>query len=81
MKAYTVAELIDALRDFDPDSEVRFAYNSKNYARIEVAAKVRNVDDGQVVYSEYHQMDRVVDEFDESDYRPAQPTDVVVLSS
>lgn len=64
----TVAELIEELSQFDSTLEVRFAYNAGDYWRTQVAAPIRNIDEGLVVYSSYHSMEKTVDdEGDEGD--------------
>jgi hypothetical protein len=65
-----VKELIEMLQDMDQDAEVHYAYNYGDHWRTEVAPKVGRVDEGAVVYSEYHRMDKILDadgdcEFDE----------------
>jgi hypothetical protein len=62
-----VKDLIEMLQDMDQDAEVHFAYNYGDYWRTEVAPKVGRVDEGTVVYSEYHRMDKMV-EHDDSDF-------------
>jgi len=47
--------------------EVHFAYNYGDHWRTEVAPRVGSVDEGAVVYSEYHRMDKMV-ENDDSDF-------------
>jgi len=65
-----VKELIEMLQGMDQDAEVHFAYNYGDHWRTEVAPKVDRVDVGAVVYSDYHRMDKMVEneydtEFDE----------------
>ena len=65
-----VSELIKQLGYMDQDAEVHYAYNYGDHWRTEVAPKVGRVDEGAVVYSEYHRMDKILDtdgdcEFDE----------------
>jgi hypothetical protein len=62
-----VKELIESLQYMDQDSEVHFAYNYGDHWRTEVAPKVGRVDEGAVVYSDYHRMDKMV-ENDDSDF-------------
>jgi hypothetical protein len=57
----TVKELREMLADFDSDMEVRFAYNYGDYWNSEVAADITDADIGQVQYSAYHRLDKVVD--------------------
>jgi len=62
-----VKELIEMLQGMDQDAEVHFAYNYGDHWRTEVAPKVDRVDEGAVVYSDYHRMDKMV-EPDDSDF-------------
>jgi hypothetical protein len=57
-----VKELIEMLQDMDQDAEVHYAYNYGDHWRTEVAPKVGRVDEGAVVYSEYHRMDKMLEE-------------------
>jgi len=63
----TVQELINELEQFDPEMEVHFAYNYGDYWKTIVAPKVSNVDMGLIKHSDYHSMDKVVDEEDETE--------------
>ena len=63
----TVKELIESLQDFDPNMEVKFAYNFGDYWGTEVASNITEIDEGQVRYSDYHRMDKVTDYDDEND--------------
>jgi hypothetical protein len=65
-----VKELIEMLQGLDPEAQVHYAYNYGDHWRTEVAPKVDRVDVGAVVYSDYHRMDKMVEneydtEFDE----------------
>jgi len=61
-----VFQLIEQLMDLDPNAEVHFSYNYGDHWRTEVAPKVDRVDEGAVVYSEYHRMDKMVEnEYDD----------------
>jgi hypothetical protein len=57
----TVEELINTLQFMDMNAEVHFSYNYGDHWRTEVAPKVGRVDEGAVVYSEYHRMDKILD--------------------
>ena len=57
-----VYQLIEQLMDLDPNAEVHFSYNYGDHWRTEVAPKVDSVLEGMVKYSEYHCMDRLLDE-------------------
>jgi hypothetical protein len=63
----TVKELMTTLEDFDPNMEVKFAYNFGDYWGTEVASNVTEVDEGQVKYSDYHRMDKVTESVDEDE--------------
>jgi len=79
-----VQELIEMLQDLDPNMEVKFAYDSNDYWRTEVAVNVNNVEIGHVVHSEYHSMDKVVDNGDDDEeyresYEPDEGSKEVVI--
>ena len=57
-----VFQLIEQLMDLDPNAEVHFSYNYGDHWKTEVAPKVGSVLEGMVKYSEYHRMDRLMDE-------------------
>ena len=59
-----VFQLIERLMDLDPNAEVHFSYNYGDHWRTEVAPTVDRVDEGVVEFSEYHRMDKVVDDED-----------------
>jgi len=58
----TVQELIVQLLTLNPDAEVHFAYNYGDHWHTQVAPKVEEVSMGIVQYSDYHGMDRLMDE-------------------
>jgi len=62
-----VRDLIELLEGYDADMEVHFAYNYGDHWRTEVAPRVGDVREGAVVYSDYHRMDKIV-ENDEGDF-------------
>ena len=62
-----VSELIELLQGENPDAEVHFQYNYGDHWRTQVAPTVDSVEVGYVVYSGYHQMDKVAD-MDDVDY-------------
>jgi hypothetical protein len=64
----TVQELIEQLGYMDKDAEVHFAYNYGDHWRTQVAPKVGEVFEGAVVYSEYHRMDKMVEDDGEGDF-------------
>jgi len=57
-----VSDLIDLLKDFDPEAEVHFTYCYGDHWRTQVAPTVDLVQDGLVKYSAYHSMDQLLDE-------------------
>ena len=59
-----VFQLIEQLMDLDPNAEVHFSYNYGDHWRTEVAPKVSEVREGVVEFSEYHRMDKMVDDED-----------------
>lgn len=62
-----VSELIEELQNFDPDMEVKFAYNYGDYWRTTVAQNIRTIDEQPFRHSEYHRMDRIVECEDDND--------------
>jgi hypothetical protein len=58
MKVY---ELITKLQEMDPDAEVHFSYNYGDHWRTHVAPKVQRVEEGAVVWSDYHSMPKIDD--------------------
>jgi hypothetical protein len=60
--ALTVRELIEQLEYMDKDAYVHFSYNYGDHWRTTVAPVVCSVNEGFVVESAYHNMDKVVDE-------------------
>jgi hypothetical protein len=61
----TVEELINTLQFMDMNAEVHFAYNYGDHWRTEVAPKVSQVSEGVVEYSEYHRMDKLVEDYED----------------
>lgn len=79
-----VKELIEMLKHEDPTAEVHFSYNSGDHWRTHLAPTVDSVSVEVVEYSEYHRMDKVLDDedcYDEEtgDYK-AGVRNVVILS-
>jgi hypothetical protein len=80
-----VSELIELLQSENPEAEVHFSYNYGDHWRTQVAPTVDRVDVGYVKYSDYHRMDKVVDQddfdYDEDTGEPViEGNEVVVLS-
>ena len=72
----TVNELKEYLNQFDGDMEVKFSYNYGDYWKTTVTSDINCVEEGCVEWSDYHRMDKLVDDEninDESNY-------VVILS-
>ena len=59
-----VADLIARLNDMDQEAEVHFSYNYGDHWRTQVAPTVDRVDMTVVEYSNYHSMDKLVDDED-----------------
>lgn len=59
-----VRDLIELLEGYDADTEVHIAYGYGDHWRTEVAPKVDRVHQGIVEYSDYHQMDKLVEDED-----------------
>ena len=60
----TVQELINTLQFMDQDAQVHFSYNYGDHWHTEVAPAVHSAGSGLVKYSEYHRMDKLMDEDD-----------------
>lgn len=65
----TVKDLIEKLQEFAPDAEVHIAYSYGDHWRTQVAPAVTAAEETQVEWSEYHRMDRIVDDEDYDDER------------
>jgi len=59
-----VKELIEILKNYDQEADVHFAYGYGDHWRTQVAPAVSQVFDGVVEYSDYHRMDKLVDDED-----------------
>jgi hypothetical protein len=60
-----VAQLIEQLQYMDKDADVHFSYNYGDHWRTQVAPKVSEVSEGAVQYSDYHRMDKLVEDEDD----------------
>ena len=65
----TVAELIQALSRFSPAAEVHFEHGAGDYWHTTVAPRVSGVTTGLVEYSDYHRMDKVIEDYDSKEGR------------
>jgi hypothetical protein len=59
-----VKDLIEQLGYMDLEADVHYAYNYGDHWRTEVAPKVGSISEGVVEYSDYHRMDKMVDDED-----------------
>jgi hypothetical protein len=59
-----VADLIEELKLMPQDAEVHFSYNYGDHWRTTVAPRVDEIFEGVVERSDYHRMDKLVDEDD-----------------
>jgi hypothetical protein len=59
-----VKELIEILGRYDQEADVHFAYGYGDHWRTTVAPVISQVFDGVVQYSDYHQMDKLVEDED-----------------
>ena len=77
-----VFQLIELLEYMDPNAEVHFSYDYGDYWNTSVAPEVSEVSTALVKYSDYHRMDKVMDEGemheDEGDFEGTRH--VVILS-
>jgi len=62
-----VIDLIDMLKTFDEFTEVYFTYNYGDHYHTQVAQKVEQLNEGNVIYSEYHSMDKVAVDDEDND--------------
>lgn len=75
-----VKEMIERLGNCDPDAEVHVAYPAGDYWRNILAPVVRDVDDGEVIHSEYHRTFKLIaDEDRERQLDEGQKTISVVV--
>ena len=76
-----VKDLIEQLMCLDSTAEVHFSYNYGDHWQTQVAPTVNRVNLALIKYSEYHRMDKLMDEDemyeDEGDYEGSRR--VVVL--
>ena len=60
-----VSQLIEQLGYMNPEADVHFSYGYGDHWRTQVAPKVGEVSEGVVQYSDYHRMDKLVEDEDE----------------
>ena len=60
-----VAQLIEELQCMNPEAEVHFAYNYGDHWRTQVAPSIDSVEEGVVEFSDYHRMDKMVEEYED----------------
>jgi len=75
----TVQDLIDRLGDFDPEAEVRVAYNYGDHWDTTVAPGVADVEEVAVAHSAYHGTAKVASGDDSGDTRAAVVVSAVAL--
>ena len=69
-----VGELIELLKDVDPEKEIAFTYNSGDYWRSVLVAPVVSVEEGRARVSDYHGgRYKLVDEDYERERENAEP--------
>ena len=73
-----VSELIELLQKEDPNAEVHYSYNYGDHWRTQVAPTVDKVRVKMVEFSDYHGMDKLVN--DQEYYEEELTRAVVVLS-
>ena len=61
----TVQELIEQLGYMDPNAVVHYSYNYGDLWRGVVASSVSTVNEGVVEFSDYHRMDKLVEEYED----------------
>lgn len=62
MNTLTVSQLIQRLQDFPPDALVKFEYDYGDYWHTKVCQGVKEIEDKQTIYSEYHRLDKALDQ-------------------
>jgi hypothetical protein len=60
-----VSQLIEQLGYMNPEADVHFSYGYGDHWRTQVAPKVSEVFEGAVQYSDYHRMDKMVENEDD----------------
>jgi hypothetical protein len=75
----TVADLIEELKNFDPEMRVAFSYNYGDYGRTQVVHCVRNADEERVRDNAYTRSLALIDDKDEGGSEEEDSTEVTVL--
>jgi hypothetical protein len=74
-----VKELVELLKYYDQEAEVFYTYNYGDYWRTQVASKVRDAVTGQVTWSEYHRMHKIVEEDYDAEEDVREGKEVVII--
>jgi hypothetical protein len=77
--ALTVGELKEMLEQYSDDTPVHISYNYGDHWHTHVAPKADMVEEVGIVYSEYHNMDKLADD-DDYDGEEGTVKHVVVIS-
>ena len=59
-----VKQLIEQLSYMNPEAEVHISYGYGDHWRTQVAPRVGTIEEGVVEFSDYHRMDKIVDDED-----------------
>jgi tRNA/tmRNA/rRNA uracil-C5-methylase (TrmA/RlmC/RlmD family) len=59
-----VKQLIEQLSYMNPEAEVHISYGYGDHWRTQVAPRVDTIEEGVVEFSDYHRMDKIVDDED-----------------
>ena len=76
-----VSTLIDVLQGMNPNDEVHFSYNAKDYWNTQVAPKVDTVYQSNVRYDDYHGMDKIQDDEEDDIILDSSFRRVVVITA
>lgn len=64
----TKKAFIEALKEYPDDLEVRFGYFASDYWKTHLAVAPTKADIANIIYSEYHQKDKIVDGEEDSKF-------------
>ena len=76
-----VSTLIAVLQGMDPNDEVHFSYNARDYWNTQVAPKVDTVYESNVRYDDYHGMDKIQDDEEDDIILDSSFRRVVVITA